>query len=239
MTTFHHPIVTRDYPENISGGIMVCGINFGYSKEDEALEGQVENVAREVLSFFSDETVNKTKFRDRALRWLRSLGIKLSGTAGGDGALEKSVFQTNWFDSQTRDIGTAGEFNSKAMVEIELSLQEQKRFGYGLISVVEARKPRAIIFFGANLIEAFNDIRLRPRIEASLGPRSGNAQRIGLKTDTFKGKVFSVRYQTFGSTYVVCLPHPQAHGVTDEFIASLAVPEEVMACLRRVNSDQI
>ena len=239
MTTSRHPVVTRDYPENTSGGIMVCGINFGYSKEDEAAESQSVAVATEPLSFFSDETVNKTKFRNRALKWLRSLGLNLSGTPETEGALEKSIFQTNWFDSQTRDVGTDGEFKAEAMVEQELRLQEQKMLGYGLISLVEARKPRAIIFLGSALIEAFNDIRLRPRIEALLGPRSGNAQRMELKADTFTGKSFSVRYQTFGGTYVVCLPHPQAHGVTDEFIASLAVPEELIACLRTVNSDQI
>lgn len=232
MRNTRHLVITRDYPENTTGGIMVCGINFGYSKEDEALESQGLELATEPLSFFSDETVNQTKFRKRILQWLRSWNLNLSGAPGMEGVLEKSFFQTNWFDNQTRGVGTEGHFNAKAMVEGEIKQREQKIQDLGVLALVEARKPRAIIFFGAALIEAFNDIRLRPTIEAALGPRSGNAQRMGLRVDTFKGRVFNVMYQRFGSTSIVCLPHPQAHGITDVFIASLSVPEEVMANLR-------
>lgn len=47
-----HHVITKDYPENLSGGIMVCGINFGYSAEEEALDAQGKTKAPEPLSFF-------------------------------------------------------------------------------------------------------------------------------------------------------------------------------------------
>ena len=33
-----HPVVTQDYEENLHGGVMVCGINFGFSRKDELQE---------------------------------------------------------------------------------------------------------------------------------------------------------------------------------------------------------
>lgn len=66
-----HHVITKDYPENLSGGIMVCGINFGYSAEEEALDAQGKTKAPEPLSFFSDETINNTRFRTRVLNVVR------------------------------------------------------------------------------------------------------------------------------------------------------------------------
>ena len=58
-----HPVVTKDFPENLSGGVMICGINFGYSSKDEALEksGVLQEI--DAPSFFSDLSVNNTRFR--------------------------------------------------------------------------------------------------------------------------------------------------------------------------------
>lgn len=36
----NHPVITADYPSNQTGGVMICGINFGYSVADEELEQQ-------------------------------------------------------------------------------------------------------------------------------------------------------------------------------------------------------
>jgi hypothetical protein len=70
MSDNAHPVITKNYSENLVGGIMVCGINFGYSKEDERLESVEVKREAEPLSFFSDTAVNDTRFRNRLLTWL-------------------------------------------------------------------------------------------------------------------------------------------------------------------------
>ena len=204
---------------------MICGINFGYSKEDEQNEALGIYQGVEAPSFFSDETVNKTKFRNRLLKWLGSWGVELTSQPGSERAIEKAYFQTNWIDSQTRDVQSEAVINTETLV----------MHANGLLSLVECRKPQIIVFVGACLVQAFNASRLRKRVESVLGARSGNAQIVGISTNDYKGRRFKVFSQTFGQTDILCLPHTQTRGLSDEYIASLSIPQEVQRKLRRNN----
>lgn len=223
-----HKVVTRDYAENLTGGVMVCGINFGFTKDEEKNEASGIVQEAEVLSFFSDQTVNNTKFRNRVLKWLRSWKIDLNGQPNKEGHLEKIYFQTNWIDSQTRDVKSEGAINNETLV----------KYSSGFLCLVEHRKPRIIVFVGSSLIQAFNDIRLRAGIEAVLGARSGNAQILDINADLYKGRRFKVFFQKFGETHILCLPHPQTRGLSDEYIASLILPEVVHTKLMGRNDAQ-
>lgn len=206
----NHPVITKDYPENKRGGIMVCGINFGFSKEEEALEnaGVISDV--EVRSFFSDATVNKTRFRDRLLTWMSSWGIQLATQPGTEGAFERSFFQTNWLETQTNSVTSDGVINSNVLV------QEAD----GILNLLDQRRPAKIILVGSKLIDAINDIRLRARVESILGPRSGNAIIHKAIPSGAHKKHFKIYTQTFGDSRILCLPHAQSRGLTDEYMAA-------------------
>lgn len=210
MKLVNPPVITKDYPENQLGGIMVCGINFGYSKEDEELDAAGITPDAEASSFFSDATVNMTHFRDRLLTWLSLWGVQLATQPGREGAFERSFFQTNWLGTQTYSVTSDGVITSNVLVtEAD-----------GILDLLDQRKPTKVIFVGSKLIEALNDIRLRARVESILGPRSGNAIIHKASPSVTQKKYFKVYAQTFGNTQILCLPHVQSRGLTDEYMAS-------------------
>ncbi len=188
-----HPVITKDYPENKRGGIMVCGINFGLSKKEEALEkaGVISDV--EVRSFFSDATLNDTRFRDRLLTWMSSWDIRLSTQPGAEGAFERSFFQTNWLETQTNSVTSDGVISTKVLV------QEAD----GILNLLDQRRPAKIILVGSKLIDAINDIQLRARVESILGARSGNAIIHKATPSDVHKKYFRIYTQTFGNTRIL------------------------------------
>lgn len=189
---------------------MICGINFGYSKEDERQDFAGEAHEPEPLSFFSNKAVNNTRFRNRLLTWLDSWGICLATSFGNEGAFERSFFQTNWLATQTNSV------TSEGAITVNMLVHEAD----GVLTLLQERKPTTIILVGAALIEALNDIKLRERVESILGARSGNAI---IHRGTVLGKPskqFKVLTQSFGSTQVISLPHVQSLGLTDDYMAS-------------------
>lgn len=134
-----HTVVTKDYPENLSGGIMICGIDFGFSQEDERQEATAAGpVVAEPPSFFSDATVRATdRFRRILLSWLASWGVELKTVPGTEALKEKTFFQTNWIDQQNRsNVGP-----------VQLLLENAG----GFLSLLEARRAKVIVFCGSNL----------------------------------------------------------------------------------------
>ncbi len=97
-----HPVITKDFPENLYCGIMVCGINFGFSRRDEEQEQSGTTHKKEAASFFSDKSVNDTRFRNIALKWLANWGLPFSYGPGNEQPFDRSFFQTNWLNTQTR-----------------------------------------------------------------------------------------------------------------------------------------
>ncbi|MBL3529630.1 MAG: hypothetical protein JMN27_18275 [gamma proteobacterium endosymbiont of Lamellibrachia anaximandri] len=200
-----HNVITKDYPENQSGGIMICGINFGYSAYDEKLDDSGITLTKEQKSYFSDTTVNNTKFRNRILNWLKSWDIISSDSSKREHSFERSFFQTNWLMTQTNSV------SSDKKISVNYLVQEAD----SILGLLASRKPQAILFFGMDLIEALNDISIRDQVEAIFGSRSGNAiiHRI---QDINTGRCFRVLTQSFGCTQIIGLPHPQARGLSDE-----------------------
>ncbi len=211
MKTSQHQVITADYPENLSGGFMICGINFGISKEEENQLSAGITPMLDARSFFSDDTVNNTVFRKRILKWLNSWGIKLESTIDKVGVLERSFFQTNWLDTQTKSVTSDGVINRRYLID------EAESF----LSLLENRKPSVIFFFGSKLIEALNDLSIRDRVLSILGSRSGNAKIHTADLSDYSGRKFKMFTQKFGETQIICLPHPNARGITDEYVRAL------------------
>lgn len=213
-----HKVVTKNFAENQNGGVMICGINFGYSSRDEADEMSGVASSQENPSFFSDLAVNNTRFRNRVLTWLTSWGLTFATRAGEEGCFERAFFQTNWLDTQTRSVSSDGNITTDTLV----------REPAGLLHLLEARKPSVVFFFGSAMIEALNDPRIREKVIAILGARSGNPRDYRARLPNYSGTQFRMRIQEFGKTFIVGLPHPQAFGVSDEYVAALRPPAEVL-----------
>lgn len=200
-----HPVLTKDFPENKKHGLMICGINFGYSVEDQMLDERGFSQQPEEMSYFSDIAVNQSQFRNRILRAFSLWGVSLETDTDKVSAFERSIFQTNWLDTQTNDAEGIG---CKKLVESS----------DGILHVITDRQPRLILFFGRQLIEAFNDVSLREKVQASLGARSGNGHILKLPNSNGK-KVFEVVFQSFGDTQVICFPHiTGVQGLSDDYI---------------------
>lgn len=214
-----HQVITKDFPENMTDGVMLCGINFGYSQADEAKEMDAPNATTEPRSFFSDMSVNKTRFKERTLKWLNSFGLELTTQPASAGSRERLFFQTNWLDTQTRSVSSNERITVSSLV----------RDANGVVGLMERRKPKVIVFFGSTLIEAFNDIALRDRLVSLFGQRSGSAEV--LTWDAYSGRKFRVMTQSYGDTQLIGLPHPQARGLSDDFVAYFK--PQILAAFRR------
>lgn len=201
-----HPVLTKDFPENKKHGLMICGINFGYSVDDQMLDERGFSQSPEEMSYFSDIAVNQSQFRNRILRAFSLWGVPLETDTDKVSAFERSIFQTNWLDTQTND---AEGIELKKLVESSDKI----------LKLIAERQPRLILFFGRQLIEAFNDVSLRAKVQASLGARSGNGHILKLPNPNGK-KVFEVVFQSFGDTQIICFPHiTGAQGLSDDYIA--------------------
>lgn len=207
-------VITKSYPENLNGGFMICGINYGYSIHDE--ENEKNGIAKDIESpsFFSDSTVRKSdRFRNRVLKWLKGWGLEFETIPGSERAFERSFFQCNWLDSQTRSINSDGKIDNQTLV-IESE---------GFLNLLLERKPSVIFLFGAKLLEALNDERVKPKIIEIFGDRTFSNSYTA-EIPNYNGKIFSVRVQKFGETVVIASPHPQARGLSDIYMSSIKLP---------------
>lgn len=216
-----HPVITKAYEENLRDGVMVCGINFGFSLADEEMERSLNITKSEAPSFFSDKSVNNTRFRNTVLKWLKSWGLPFSHTAGAESVFDRSFFQTNWLNTQTRSV------HSDEKITESMLVNESD----GILGLIEDRKPSVILFFGAQMIRALNDISIRSRVVSALGERSGDAVVHQASPTGHSGTRFKMLTQTFGDTLIISLPHPQTIGITDAYVAALKPPPEEMAIL--------
>lgn len=137
-----HPVLTKKFPENQKHGLMICGINFGYSVEDQMLDERGFSHPPKEMSYFSDIAVNRSKFRNRILRAFSLWGVPLETDADKVSAIERSIFQTNWLDTQTNDAEGIGW---RKLVESS----------DGVLQLITDRQPRLILFFGRQLIDEF------------------------------------------------------------------------------------
>jgi hypothetical protein len=206
---------TRIYPENANGGLLLCGVNHGYSKVDGRLDAAGTDRSDKYKSFFSDGAVNDYPFRNNVAKWLGMWGLPLRREDGGP--LERSIVQTNWLQTCTSNVA-------------DLSVgQECIKDPDSFLAACEQLRPRLILFFSKELLGAFTSPQLRPRVQAIFGEVEGQTEWIEKPVE---GAItFKIGRQRFARTIAISLPHATgARGITDSFIqAQDAVSAELAA----------
>lgn len=216
-----HQVITATYPENYFGGIMICGINYGYSSQDESKEHDTTTSQALSLSFFSNASIDRGRFSPRIQKWLNSWGFGFASKPGEETSFEKSFLQTNWLDTQSRSVTSDGKITVNTLVEESTSFLE----------LLKQRKPSTIVFAGSSLIEAFNDIRIRDQIEDIFGERSGKPDIYVASNSSEYKRQFKVLHQRYGSTHVISLPHPQTRGLSDEYMSNIKLSDQALSII--------
>jgi hypothetical protein len=202
MTNIKLPNVpTKICSENKQNGLMICGINWG-GAESESSE-------HEEQSFFSDIKVNDYLYLNRLCTWFELFGHPLQKTLEKAGAFERSIIQTNWLTSQSRNM------NGKSLYEecvIELN-----NFEYH----INEFKPKLIIFLSVSLLDILNSKVCKPVAEKLFGK---SEKPTYIKKDVYhdKGKYirFRVGIKNFENTKIIALPHPTgSRGLSDAYLA--------------------
>jgi len=205
------PIHTKIYLQNSNGGILLCGINHGYSENDKKLDESGANREDPHKSFFSDEEVNDYPFLNNIVKWFSFRGYRLNGNSEAAGGLVKSIVQTNWLQTCSNNMN--GVNTQQACVQDNDSFLE----------TCESLKPKIIILFSKELFWAFNSDSLNARVKSIFGNKINNAEWLqkDVVVDGKKCIKFKVGFQKYERLNVISLPHAtSARGLSDDYIAS-------------------
>lgn len=203
------PVHTLIGHENKEGGLLLCGLNHGYSKEDERQDAAGIDRSDPRKSFFSDGEVNDYPFRNRIVSWFSLWGFELAGRGEIAGTFERSLIQTNWLQSCSNNMN--GINTQQACIEDNESF----------ILTCETLKPELIFFFGRELFGAFASPALREKVEPIVGARVGETR--WLQKDVFFNdkprRRLRFGFQQYEKLTVVVLPHATgAQGVASDYI---------------------
>ncbi len=199
MKEFTLNTANKEFPEN-RNGIMICGYEWGFSKEDQLAVKEGE-YTHEEKSFFSDQSVNDCAYRNRIVSWLDALGLPL--TSKDPGVIERSIVQTNWMDSQDHQV--AGD--------IYIRLREQKE---NFLNHLAYFKPKIVLFFGVRQLEVLNKEILQ-EIEKILGCNTQKERYI--QKELKHCKSYKIGFQSFEKAEMIAFPHPATRGgICDHYI---------------------
>ena len=203
------PVHTLIGDENKVGGLLLVGLNHGYSKEDERQDNAGIDRSDEYKSFFSDKAVNDYPFRNNIVKWFSLWGYNLADNSDDAGAFERSIIQTNWLQTCSNNMG---DINKR-----QACIDDSHSF----INTCLALKPRLIFFFSQELLWAFNSSRLSEQIEGIFGKRKGSVE-CKQKDVIFNGKArrrFKFCFQSYENLKIVSMPHATgAQGIADDYI---------------------
>jgi ribosomal protein S25 len=210
-TMIELPVHTLITDENKEGGLLLCGLNHGYSKEDERQDAAGVDRSDSHKSFFSDVNVNGYKFRNRIVTWFSLWGHPLVRLPEDAGPFERSIHQTNWLQTCSNNVKDLN-------IEDEC-IEDSDSF----LQTCAILKPRVLFFFGKDLMWAFSSKRLSDKVESIFGEKIGKIS--WHQKDIYSnGKL--CRRLRFGFLHyerltVVVLPHATgAQGVSDDYIES-------------------
>lgn len=205
MSTPDLPIHSALFSENRRDGLLLCGINHGWSKQDERDDAAGVDRFDKKKSFFSDGAVNDYRFRNRVATWLGMWGLSLERQNGKEGPLERSIVQTNWLQTCTRD--------AKSFSVRQACIDDATSF----LLTCDQLRPSAVLFFGRELMWAFSSGPLRPRVEAIFGSAQGPLERID--RPVVGSKQFQMTRLRLERATVMAVPHATgAIGLTDAYI---------------------
>lgn len=199
--------VTATFDENRTGGLLICGINWGGNPAEASVV--------EERSFFSDRSVNDYPYRNRLVRWFAMWGHPLEQIRGREGSFERSIVQTNWLPDQDRSM--------RARNMLQECIAERENFFFH----IDALLPRVLLLCGSTLMQALNAPECLGEAEKILG--SSRAPDFRCKEVMENGKRlkrFKVGIQHFERCPVIAVPHPTGSiGVSNAYMA--AFQEEI------------
>jgi len=202
------------YPTlNDQRGLMICGYEWGYSKEDQRREEQ--GIAHEFNPSAITTFANKSpahgdrafswKYDNRILKWFELWGHPLSRDGLGSD-FDKCIVQTNWCNSQGHKM--RGNYFRK--------LTDKAQFENFLLHI-EKLDPALIFFMGSSMIDILQTPNVLERFEGLLGKRASAPKKL---QKTSLERSFKIGFQSFESCEVVSLPHPSGSlGLSDDYIA--------------------
>jgi len=203
------PVHTLIGNENKNGGLLLCGLNHGYSKEDERQDNAGIDRSDQYKSFFSDKAVNDYPFRNNIVKWFYLWGYNLSGNAADAGAFEKSIIQTNWLQTCSN--------NMNGVSKEQACIDDANSF----IRTCSVLRPRLIFFFSQALLWAFTSNQISQEIEGIFGKKQGGIQ-CKQKNVIYYGKLrrrLKFCFQSYENLEIISLPHATgAQGVADDYI---------------------
>lgn len=199
-------------PENREGCLLLCGLNHGYSKEDERQDLAGIDRADSNKSFFSDCEVNNYAFRNKIVNWFSLWGYELNKTKATATQFDKSIVQTNWLQTCSNNLNGVG-IQRECIENCESFLNTCKKL-----------RPGLILFFGRELIWAFSHSLIASKIEGVFGQKLDTVQTIKkdiLGPDGIKRKPFAVSFVKYERVTVVCLHHATgSKGLANDYIAA-------------------
>lgn len=197
-------IETKIY-EECTGGILICGINWGGNETDRLNEDS------NYKTFFSNENRYNWKFRNRILKWFELWEHKLVSKEKDIGKFEKSISYTNWLCIKSKN------FDGKSI------LHECVKNNQIFINTLEFLKPRLIFFMSNQLLEAFNSKECLPKAIELFGIKT--KEKIYSQQDIIierkKLRRFKIGFQSFDKCDIISLPHPTgSRNLSDAYIES-------------------
>ncbi|MHA3080323.1 hypothetical protein [Acinetobacter sp. ANC 5502] len=193
---------------NDQQGLMICGYEWGWSKEDQK---KVEEpyIDDSIECTFSNKSLRygeqaKQWRYDKAIRkWFSLWGHPLNENGLGTD-FDKCIVQTNWANSCNNNINDYVKFLEENHIN-------------NFIKHVEELKPKIIIFMGRHLINLLRNEKVWDRFTAIVGQQIEPLQTIQ-KTE-YDGRRFKIFFNNFENCKVICLPHPSSsRGLSDEYI---------------------
>ena len=198
---------------NDKRGLMICGYEWGFSKEDQRRDEQGISHAfnDSAITTFANkspahgERAFSWPYDNRIIKWFGLWGHPLN-RAGLGSDFDKCVVQTNWCNSEGNSI-RENYFH-------KLTNKEQSE---NFLSHVEILDPSLIFFMGSSIIDILQTPKIMGRFESLLGRKASALRKV---QKDFPGRRFKIGFQSFERCEVVSLPHPSgSHGVRDDYIA--------------------
>ena len=197
---------------NDKNGIMICGSEWGFSKEDQKQfesgnelkpnEGIEYTFANKAL--YWGEVANTWSYDNAIKKWFELWGYPLdSHDLGGD--FEKSFVQTNWAYTQGNSLKDSDPNKFLLPEQIDNFMHH-----------VEVLKPKIIIFMGSKVMDYLQNSEVLPKFKAIMGDIVEDRQVIQKESSHTR---FKVSFQKFEHCQVIGFPHPSgSRGIAHDYI---------------------
>ena len=200
---------------NDKNGIIICGYEYGYSKNDQLLEKTAKDFVEEELSkintFYQKSKIFNSPYDLKIIKWFRFFGNPL-GVSEGNSDFDKCILQTNWCDTQDTNVKEYEKF----LLDENIS---------NFVSHMIEFSPSVLIFMGSKQIDYLQNEKVKKPIEDFFGKEISPLRKEIKEFKEFKGRKFKIGFQQFERLKIVSFPHPSgSRGLTDEYIKLFSTP---------------